>query len=187
MNKKFNFFQPLVELCGVSGELITSNDEKNRSSLLEKSYAIKISYTDELIKAFITPIDRDDLFKIASALHRLNKDSASLRRELNIYGVEKTSLEFDEIANCARSVCKLLADYFNAFPRVNAEKLASDVDSLEKNAATLYSSGLRSITSNRRFLYEFFVRRQLLDSCEKRFSDAAKIAELAVLAKIKNA
>ena len=90
---------------------------------------------------FITPLDREDIARLASALDDILDFTYDVAKHLHLYEIQKPPKELAEVANMMRDQTLLLRDAFKMLPdpakRENLKAKLVEIHSLENKADDL--------------------------------------------------
>lgn len=139
---------------------------------------------EKLLKAFITPIERDDIFSISRVLDDLTDDIEEIALKMymmNVQAVREDAMAFSELL--VRS-CQAVCDLFEEFPQFRKtshlkEKVIA-INSLEEEGDRLYSDAMHRLFTGEQNPLEVFVWSEILtlfENCTDTCEEIANIVE----------
>jgi len=145
----------------------------------------------ELNRAFITPIDREDLLQIGSMIDTITdaiEDVANSFEMLSIRKVEKPALDMSELI---KAVCTALSKAVKEFEHFRSSKKLSEyvieVNHLEEQADVLYRSTIKALYNNTHMTVLDVIKwKEIYDYMERIFDACEDVANLLEGTAIKN-
>lgn len=137
----------------------------------------KHEMSDALAKAFVTPVDREDLDMLSHNLDQVTDKLEEIMQKFYIYNIQSVEPSVIDFAkNLVRS-CELLCDLMNEFENFKRSKkirnLIIELNDTEEECDKLYLASMRELTGNStdvlttiswREIYECF--ESCADACE---------------------
>lgn len=137
------------------GELFETmfSDFKNREKYSEKIKEIEVEcdtivdrIIDSLNSTYITPIDREDIHLLVTALDDVIDYINGLARKMEIYGVKKVRPEAEELASLLSRCTNELSEAFSLLEsKQEIGSHAKIIDRLEKQADTVYQDAVKHL------------------------------------------
>lgn len=172
-----------ASLLGFNPDTI-NNEMDILHDLEHKGDAKKHEIVHQLVRAFITPIDRDEIIKISENIDNVTDSIEDILLHIyihNIKEIREDSLEFANIIiRCCEAMKKMLEEFRNFKKSKTLAKLIIEVNHLEEEGDRLYVTAMRQLhTTNPdplvimawHEIYGFF--EKCCDACE----DVADIVE----------
>jgi predicted phosphate transport protein (TIGR00153 family) len=205
MSKKSEmfYFNNLVESAGISceaayklKEILTGFDPDTVSAKLDEIHEIenrgdekKHEMISEVAKAFITPIERDDLIKISQNIDNVTdsiEDVVLVLYETNVTKLRDNALTFvDLIIQCCEKTVTMLNELSDFKKSKEIKNLIIEVNHLEEEGDKLYISYTRDLCVKEKdpmivmSWYEIYrAFESICDSCE----DVAEVVESIIIA-----
>lgn len=133
--------------------------------------------SDALAKAFVTPVDREDLDMLSHNLDHVTDNLEEIMQKFYIYNIQKVDPAVIEFAKKLVRSCDLLCDLMNEFENFKRSKkihgLIVELNDTEEECDKLYLTSMRNLTQNSvdvlttiswRNIYECF--EACADACE---------------------
>ena len=141
-----------------------------------------------LLKAFITPIERDDIIKLSQAIDDITDAVEDVVIQINMDQVKlirPDSIEFSELLiRCCKRVEELLEEFRNFKKSKLIKDIIIEINRLEEEGDQLYISVMKNLHATSKDPIEIIVWRDIYkafenvcDSCE----DVANIVESIVI------
>ncbi|MBQ9106678.1 MAG: DUF47 family protein [Clostridia bacterium] len=137
----------------------------------------KHEINDALARAFVTPVDREDLAMLSHNLDEVTDKIEEIMQKFYIYNIQSVEPSIVEFAIKLVSVCELLCALMNEFENFKRSKkirdLIIELNNAEEECDKLYLSSMHEITKNStdvlttiswREVYECF--EACADACE---------------------
>ncbi|HOB19685.1 MAG TPA: DUF47 family protein [Candidatus Atribacteria bacterium] len=145
----------------------------------------------ELNRAFITPIDREDILDIGGAIDTITdtiEDVANCFDMFSIQRVEPAALDFSDLV---KQTCDTLAKAVGEFELFRSSKklseLVIEVNHLEEKGDRLYRSTVKALYSDRQMsMLEIIKWKEIYDNMEKILDTCEDVADLLESTAIKN-
>lgn len=195
-NKNFDYFQSLVKMSSFALEearylkTVCEDfdpeklpDHKDHLHNLEHACDMeKHEFTKALIREFLPPVERDDLFRLAHITDNLvdcvegvvvffyMADIRTLREDVGVFA--------DLVISCCEKTCVMLEEFRN-FKKM-PEKLKQtiiELNDLEEKGDRLYMDAVRTLSSTAKTTREIIEWRDVYSNFEKCFDAAESIAD----------
>ncbi len=105
-----------------------------------------------LAKAFVTPVDREDLDMLSHNLDEIPDKIEEVLQQFYIYdikSVEENAVEFaKKLVKCCDILCQLMAEFENFKRSKKINPLIIELNDAEEECDALYLSSMRSLTVN---------------------------------------
>ena len=191
-DKFFTLLEQHAEVLGEAAQVMASFPENgNASEALEKIHQIE-HRGDDLVRAvtialdetFVTPIDREDLHNLATALDNVLDYLYAAAQAFVAYEVHHFSPAMRQMVQCCSEAAMVLKDALPHIRKRHLEKLAParlQIVALEKKGDSIYRDEMASLFKNPAVKAKELLRQQAvldgleaaLDSCQ----DAADVLE----------
>ena len=159
-NYYFDQFPVLAHYSVICGEMILDymkdyhidNLEEMKTSvhLVEhEADSVKHEVTSKLIKEFMTPIDREDIFELLRLIDDVTDAIEEISLKLYLYNYEElppNTIEFTQLTlECMRKMEACLQQFPNYLNKDIFEPYINEVIKLEEQSDDLYISNMRSL------------------------------------------
>ena len=137
----------------------------------------KHKLNDALAKAFVTPVDREDLDMLSQNLDHVTDKIEEIMQKFYIYNIQSITPSAINFAKKLIKSCELLCDLMNEFENFKRSKkirnLIIELNDVEEECDKLFLSSMRGLTQNSddvlaiiswRKIYECF--EACADACE---------------------
>lgn len=150
--------------------------------------AKKHEMTSELVRAFITPIERDDIFRLSQNIDEVTDAIEDILMQMYINNITVLRDDVVEFANiliqCTHALQTMLAELENFKKSKNLRDLIIEINHLEEVGDEMYSRNMRRLMTEEkdpvtiiawREIYEDF--EKACDACE----DVASVVESIIV------
>lgn len=165
-------------------ECLENYDPEKIEEMLQKMHEIehtadikKHEMNDALAKAFVTPVDREDLDMLSQNLDQVTDKLEEILQKFYVYDIQSVDSSVIEFAKRIVKSCELLCDLMNEFENFKRSKkireLIIELNDVEEECDRLYLSSMRALTKSSddilttiswRDIYECF--ESCADACE---------------------
>lgn len=165
-------------------ECLENYDPNKIDEMLQKMHEIEHSadikkheMNDALAKAFVTPVDREDLDMLSQNLDHITDKIEEILQKFYIYNivsVDPSVIAFaKKLVKSCELLCGLMGELENFKRSKNIHKLIIELNDVEEDCDRLYLSSMRELTKNStdvlttiswRDIYECF--ESCADACE---------------------
>lgn len=165
-------------------ECLENYDPEKIEEMIQKMHEIehaadikKHELNDALAKAFVTPVDREDLDMLSHNLDHVTDKLEDIIQKFYVYDiqtVEPDAIEFaKKMVNSCELLCALMEDFENFKRSKKIRELIIELNDAEEECDKLYLSTMRALTKNSdnvlttvswRDIYECF--ESCADACE---------------------
>ena len=165
-------------------ECLENYDPERIEEMLQKMHEIehtadikKHEMNDALAKAFVTPVDREDLDMLSQKLDQVTDKLEEILQKFYVYDIQSVNSSVVEFAKIIVTSCGLLCDLMAEFENFKRSKkireLIIELNDVEEECDKLYLSSMRALTKNSddvlttiswRDIYECF--ESCADACE---------------------
>ncbi|MBE6798342.1 MAG: DUF47 family protein [Ruminococcaceae bacterium] len=171
-------------------ECLENYDPEKIEEMLEKMHEIEHSadgkkheMSEALVKAFVTPVDREDLAMLSSNLDQVTDHIEEILQKLYIYNIESVEPEIVEFAKKLVRSCELLCELMVEFENFKRSKkikpLIITLNDVEEECDTLYLTSMRKISKNPTDAYTAISMCKIFD-CFEACADACEHASECV-------
>jgi len=199
--KEVNYFAILSEMADCSRKAAYQLDEmlNNYTNVAAKANAIhdveheadKLLHglIRELNRAFVTPIDREDLLNIGSGIDSITDAIEDVANSFDMYSIKEVANEALAMSKLVMAACKTLSEAVKEFEKFRSSKklveLIIEVNRLEEKGDMLYRSTVKELYKNDSLPVLDIIKWKeiydnmecILDTCE----DVANLIEGTVL------
>ena len=157
---------------------------KELHDIENRADGVKHAMTEEIVRAFITPIERDDITNLSQNLDDVTDSIEDVLIHIflnNITEIREDCIEFAElIIRCCGEV-KLLTEEFQNFRK--SKTLSShiiEINRLEEDGDRLYIAAMRTLHTTSKNAIEIIAWREIyafLENCCDKCEDVADIVE----------
>jgi len=140
-------------------ECLENYDPANLRDMLEKMHAIEHSadvkkheLRDALAKAFVTPVDREDLDMLSHQLDDVTDTIEEVLQMFYIYNIqvmEPAAISFaKQLVNACDKLCILMGEFENFKKSKTIQKLIIELNDVEEECDKLYLDSMHELTKN---------------------------------------
>ncbi len=169
-------------------ECLENYDANNIEKMLETMHVIendadikKHEMDEALAKAFVTPVDREDLDLVSHQIDDVVDLIEEVLQCFYIYDIQAIKPEAIEFAKNIVKSCDLLVKIMNEFERFKKSKelhsLIVTLNDLEEECDDLYLASMRALTKNETNVLEVFAWRKTYESLEKCVDTCEHVSE----------
>ena len=202
MGRQFDYFQAFLEMGQHSlkaGELLKETLETYDSSVLKERMAqihtvehsadtLKHQLTNQLIREFLPPIEREDIMELADVIDDLTDaiDDVVIRLYMyNIHQIDVPAVVFcDLIIECIQTLVEALQEFRHFKKSSTLDSLITHINELEEKGDQLYAETMHELFSTPQDSLAIMVWMEIyerLEKCCDRCEDVAKALGRAVL------
>ncbi|MDO5321473.1 MAG: DUF47 family protein [Bacteroidia bacterium] len=143
-----------------------------------KGDAITNRIVDELLQAYVTPFDRDDIHELAEVMDTFLDTIRDSSKKIAIYQPKEPSRKLIEIANFVREDAQILLDITHKFDSLRKEAkevddLCDKIKEIEHNVDDVYESYMSNLFQYEKDAIELVKKKNIAQALEDT-SDAAK-------------
>ena len=165
-------------------ECLEGYDPDRIEEMLEKMHGLehvadlkKHEMNDTLVRAFVTPVDREDLDMLSQNLDQVTDGIEEILQKFYIYNVQSVEPAVIEFAKKLVHSCELLCELMKEFENFKRSKkigeLIVKLNDAEEECDKLYLSSVRELTQNTDDVMTVFVWHQIYE-CFEACSDACE-------------
>jgi len=162
-SKKFNYFEALVSFTDYSCEaaallhsILSNYDTTKLEAQMKQMHNIehsadlaKHNMMSNLVKEFITPIEREDIAAVAQAIDTVTDTIEDVVMNLYMYNIKtirKEALEFSEtIVSCCDALKIAMEDFHNYKKSKNVIENIIRINNLEEVGDEIYTRAIRNL------------------------------------------
>ena len=148
----------------------------------------KHELNDKLVKAFITPIEREDIASLSQQIDNLTDKIEEVFIRIYINNVSKIRPEalemLDIVIRCCEEICGLMREFANFRRSKELKDRIIRINSLEEEADRLYIANMRALHSEEKDVLEIIAWREIysyLEKCADACEHAADVVEGVVI------
>ncbi|MBE6565327.1 MAG: DUF47 family protein [Ruminococcaceae bacterium] len=150
----------------------------------------KHEMNEALAKAFVTPVDREDLDMLSHNIDQVTDKIEEILQKFYIYNVQSVAPSTVEFAkNLVRScelLCMLMAEFENFKRSKKIREYVIELNDVEEECDRLYLKSMRELTLNATDVLETISQREILE-CFEACADACEhVGECVGLVIMKN-
>ena len=141
-----------------------------------------------LVKAFITPIEREDIASLSQQIDNLTDKIEEVFIRIYINNVSKIRPEalemLDIVIRCCEEICGLMRGFANFRRSKELKDRIIRINSLEEEADRLYIANMRALHSEEKDVLEIIAWREIysyLEKCADACEHAADVVEGVVM------
>lgn len=146
--------------------------------------------TDKLAKAFITPIEREDIISLSHNIDEVTDKIEEVLIRVYINGVKEIRQEalqmLDIVIECCEEVCTLLQEFSNFKHSDTIMEHVIRINSLEEDADALYISSMRDLHVKETDFFHILAWREIYDYLEKCADACEHVANVVESVVMKN-
>ncbi|MBQ4313181.1 MAG: DUF47 family protein [Clostridia bacterium] len=137
----------------------------------------KHEMNEALAKAFVTPIDREDLDMLSHNLDHVTDKIEEILQKFYIYNIQSVEPSVIEFAKMLVKSCEILCELMNEFENFKRSKnihpLIVQLNDVEEECDKLYLSSMRELTKNQTDVFTMVSMREIYD-CFESCADACE-------------
>ncbi len=171
-------------------ECLENYNPDNIEEMLKKMHEIEHSADQKkhemnaaLIKAFVTPVDREDLAMLSHNLDQVTDKIEEILQKLYIYNIRTIEPHIVEFAKKIVKSCELLCELIDEFENFRRSKkiqsLIISLNDVEEECDQIYLTSMREITKNPADVYTAISLCKIYD-CFEACADACEHASECV-------
>ncbi len=141
-----------------------------------------------LAKAFVTPVDREDLDLLSRNLDDVTDKIEAILQKLYIYDIQKinpTVIEFaKKIVSCCETLCAIMGEFENFKRSKKMRELIIKLNDIEEECDGLYIKSMRELTKNSTDVLETVSMRKIydyLESCSDACEHAGECVRMVIM------
>lgn len=158
-------------------ECLENYNPDNIQQMLSKMHEIEHSadikkheMNEALAKAFVTPVDREDLDMLSHQLDDVTDQIEEILQKFYIYDIKTINpsvVEFAEnIVKSCDLLCQVMSEFENFKKSKKIHKLIVELNDVEEECDKLYLSSMRELTKNSTDVLETISMREIYDCLE---------------------
>lgn len=158
-------------------ECLEKYNPNNLEAMLNEMHEIeqtadtkKHDMSDALAKAFVTPVDREDLDMLSHNLDGVTDRIEEVLQKFYIYNIQSVDssvVEFaKKIVKCCELLCELMAEFENFKKSKRIRELIIELNDVEEECDRLYLSSMRELTNNPTDVLEIVSLHKIYDCFE---------------------
>lgn len=204
-NKKFDYFECLVNMAEFSlkeaellKQTVLSYDEQilqqNKIEMHKLEHScdmVKHQMTAALIREFLPPIEREDLFTLSHVVDELTDKVESVLiffYMANITKLRADTMDFvNLIIECCQSVVDVMKEFGNFKKSTTLKDLLIKINDLEERGDRIYMDAVHNLSCSDEDTRTIIEWRDVYRNFESCFDAAEKIADTIQSAMMKNA
>ena len=178
-------------------ECLENYDPENIQQMLEKMHEIehradtkKHEMSAALAKAFVTPVDREDLDMLSRQLDDVTDQIEEALQKFYIYNIRTINPAFISFAkNIVRScelLCQIMAEFENFKRSKNLSQLIVTLNDVEEECDQLYLTSMRALTAQPEDVFAIIVGREIFDCLESCVDTCEHVSECVASVIMKN-
>lgn len=140
-------------------ECLENYNSDNIKEMVEKMHSIKLEadskqheMVEALAKAFVTPVDREDLDMLSHQLDRVTVAIGKILQKFYMYDIKQinpSAIEFGKnIVEGCEILCKIIDEFSNFKKSKSMRSLIKDCKEVERKCDRLYLETTRDVTKN---------------------------------------
>ena len=165
-------------------ECLKNYDADKITSMLDEMHSIEHSADKKkhemnaaLVKAFVTPVDREDLDMLSQKLDDVIDELEEILQKFYIYDIRTIRPDAIEFAEKLVTACELISSAMTEFKSFKKSKKISDLiielNNVEEECDRLYLTSMRALTSDTTDVLENVSWRKIYD-CFESCADACE-------------
>lgn len=165
-------------------ECLKNYDAEKITSMLEEMHGIEHSADKKkhemnaaLVKAFVTPVDREDLDMLSQKLDDVIDELEEILQKFYIYNIRTIRPDAIEFAEKLVTACELISSAMTEFKSFKKSKKISgliiELNNVEEECDRLYLTSMRALTSDTTDVLENVSWRKIYD-CFESCADACE-------------
>lgn len=206
--KEVDFFELMQEEAKFTSELtvklkVLFSEFKENSGIEElqarleeihniehKGDIVHATIVSELNKAFITPIDREDIFSVAENIDKMTNAIENVAFRLWMFNIKEIRSDMHEfidlIGNCCDKITEIIAEFKNFKKSKTLTELIRQAYEYENDGDRIYRTAVRSLFETEKDPIEVQKWREFYHDMEKCFDACSDLAGSVERAAVKN-
>ncbi len=171
-------------------ECLENYNPENIEEMLKKMHEIEHSadkkkheMNEALIKAFVTPVDREDLAMLSHNLDQVTDKIEEILQKFYIYNIQSVEpgiIEFaKKLVKSTELLCQLMGEFENFKRSKKIRSIIISLNDVEEECDSLYLTSMRNITKNPADAYTAISLCKIYD-CFEACADACEHASECV-------
>ena len=159
-------------------ECLTAYDPKNLTTMLKTMHKYehagdlkKHEMSEALAKAFVTPVDREDLATISQNVDEVSDKIEEVLQRFYMDRMETVppqAIEFSQnIATCCNLLKSIMQEFSNFKKPARIREMIVELNALEEVCDAMYLSAMHNVHQHSNDLWEIFARRKVYESLER--------------------
>lgn len=169
-------------------ECLENFDSNRIEQMLEKMHEIEHSadkvkheMIEALAKAFVTPVDREDLDMLSQTLDDVIDGIEEILQKFYIYDIKEIDAPAVEFAKKIVKSCELLCEIMAEFENFKRSKKINSIiiklNDIEEECDKLYMSSMRALTANSHDVLSTISWRKIYESLESCADDCEHVGD----------
>ena len=147
-------------------------DRLNEMHLIENAAdEKKHELTDRLAKAFVTPIEREDLVSLSHLVDEMTDKIEEVMIRIYINNVQTIQPEaiqlLDLVIQCCEEVCNMLKDFADFRHSRTLKERIIHINSMEEEADAIFISSMRNLHDKQADVFHVIAWREIFEFLEK--------------------
>ena len=143
---------------------------------------VKHALVEEVSRAFITPLERDDIMTLSQAVDQVTDSVEDILIRLYITGVRRLRSDTADLAEllikCVEATRQMLQEFRNFKKSKKLAEYIILINHIEEEADALYMSCMRQLHAGVQDLFQIVVGREIYDFFEKCFDACEDVADI---------
>lgn len=147
-----------------------------------KGDATRHELIKELVKAFITPIERDDMIALSQSIDNVTDAIEDILIHIYINEIkvirEEGILYAQLLKKCCYTACEMLREFKNFKKSASLQGLIIELNRLEEEGDRLYIESMRTLHETEKDVFSFIAWREILTVFEKCCDACEDVADI---------
>lgn len=159
-------------------------------SIEHKGDIVHATIVSELNKAFITPIDREDIFSVAENIDKMTNAIENVAFRLWMFNIKEVRADMHEfidlIGSCCDKITEIIAEFKNFKKSKTLTELIRQAYEYENDGDRIYRTAVRNLFETEKDPIEVQKWREFYHDMEKCFDACSDLAGSVERAAVKN-
>lgn len=146
--------------------------------------------TNRLAKEFITPIEREDIVTLASAIDDVTDHIEDVLMRAYMFNIQKVRQEAQGLSSvimqCCQALKRMMQEFHNFRKSKSIQRLIVNINRLEEEGDTIYTEAMRSLYVNEKNPVKIIAWSQMFEQLEKCCDKCEDVADVVNCVIMKN-
>ena len=164
---------------------LTMMDATNRSIQFSKIAALKVKNQEiskeinlELVKSFLTPFDKEDIFRLVNEIDKVVNNVAKASKKINIYKIDSISDSMKKLADINLQAVNNVTDGITKLESTKKiQTIITKSNDLESSADTIHDQAIEDLFANENDAKKIMMHREVISALESVTDKCKAIAD----------
>ena len=153
---------------------LTAMDTANRSIQFSKIAALKVKNQEiskeinlELVKSFLTPFDKEDIFRLVNEIDKVVNNVAKASKKINIYKIDSISDSMKKLADINLLAVNNITDGITKLESTKKiQTIITKSNELESSADSIHDEAIEALFANENDAKKIMMHREVISALE---------------------